>query len=278
MADQARQVVPFKDRQWIPVRLDQIVIEPGFNCRVVDPSSKTVTSLAESIKAQGLLEPLHLGIFPELLGKLALIDGEHRFAACKLAGIAEVMCMVDTFASRDDAFMACVVKSQHRKRLRTYELAIACVRLSKAGFTPDVIAAHIGIQKSYVVQLLKIMTMLIPELLDLFRREDAETTVAKLILCCGLSPTDQRLEYEKMIYGREKEVERGAPPKKKRIRSGRTPTYIKSVIADLYAPEAMIKVRGLEKKMSEETRAACATLLRHLLGDIVEYPITISKR
>jgi hypothetical protein len=79
--------------------------------RPVSPADTEVRELAESIRQYGLREP----IVVTTDGKI--ISGHRRYAACKLAGLAEVPCRVEDLHSSDPRFVT-LLREYNRQRVK----------------------------------------------------------------------------------------------------------------------------------------------------------------
>lgn len=116
--------------------------------------------LAETMKAQGVLEPL---IVREISnGKGAayeIIAGARRFRAAKIAGLAEVPCLVRDVDDRQ-AMELMLVENLQRKDLSALEEADGYAELvKKAAYDVKAIAAKIGRGIGYVYARLKLVDL-----------------------------------------------------------------------------------------------------------------------
>lgn len=259
--------------------LDQIYILGGFNCREVKDTDEHVLALRDSIRSIGLQEPLQVGVFPDSKPHTyQIVDGENRLRALRLAGAKEALCIIDTFESRDEAFLVNVAKNFRKKRLRTYELAHAASRLRKAGFTAKRISVEIGVSETHVGNLARCVEKLIPPLLDMFRRNDADATVAELIQCAAMSPTEQAVRHQHIVYGRSLEGLAPNQERKPKTANGAPPRplkrdKIKALSLDVINGES-VEVRGKPKAITEDMREFGAVLLRYVLGELKKNPVT----
>ena len=83
--------------------------------------------LAESIKAQGIMQPILVRrlVDGENAGKYEIIAGERRFRASRLAGLAEVPVLVREVPNEAAAAMA-LIENIQREDLNPLEEARAC--------------------------------------------------------------------------------------------------------------------------------------------------------
>ena len=71
-----------------------------------------IQELADSIKSQGLLQPIL--VRPAKKGKYLVVAGERRFRACQFAGLTEIMCHVKLMTD-DEALEAQITENLQRK-------------------------------------------------------------------------------------------------------------------------------------------------------------------
>ncbi len=120
--------------------------------------------LAESIKAQGVMQPilvrpLHEG---EHAGKYEIIAGERRFRASGLAGLQSVPVLVRDVANEAAAAMA-LIENIQREDLNPLEEAHGLQRLVKEfGLTHEEAAQAVGRSRSAASNLLRLLNLAEP--------------------------------------------------------------------------------------------------------------------
>ena len=120
--------------------------------------------LAESIKAQGVMQPilvrrLHDG---EHAGKYEIIAGERRFRASRLAGLAEVPVLVREVPNESAAAMA-LIENIQREDLNPLEEAHGLQRLVREfGLTHEQAAQAVGRSRSAASNLLRLLNLADP--------------------------------------------------------------------------------------------------------------------
>jgi ParB family chromosome partitioning protein len=120
--------------------------------------------LAESIKAQGIMQPilvrqLHDG--PNA-GKYEIIAGERRFRASRLAGLASVPVLVRDVPNEAAAAMA-LIENIQREDLNPLEEAQGLQRLIKEfGLTHETAAQAVGRSRSAASNLLRLLNLADP--------------------------------------------------------------------------------------------------------------------
>ena len=120
--------------------------------------------LAESIKAQGIMQPIlvrQLNQGPHQ-GLYEIIAGERRFRAAKIAGLAEVPVLVREVPDESAAAMA-LIENIQREDLNPLEEAIGIQRLIKEfELTHDEAAQAVGRSRSACSNLLRLINLAEP--------------------------------------------------------------------------------------------------------------------
>ena len=120
--------------------------------------------LAESIKAQGIMQPI-LGrrlTAGTNAGKYEIIAGERRFRAAKLAGLSEVPVLVRNVPDQAAAAMA-LIENMQREDLNPLEEAQGLQRLIKEfGLTHEDAAQAVGRSRSAASNLLRLLNLADP--------------------------------------------------------------------------------------------------------------------
>ena len=120
--------------------------------------------LAESIKAQGVMQPILVRqlIRGEHAGKYEIIAGERRFRASKLAGLDSVPVLVRDVPDEAAAAMA-LIENMQREDLNPLEEAQGLQRLVKEfGLTHEQAAQAVGRSRSAASNLLRLLQLAEP--------------------------------------------------------------------------------------------------------------------
>jgi ParB family chromosome partitioning protein len=113
--------------------------------------------LAESIRAQGIIQPLVVRLRPQ--GEYELIAGERRWRAAQRAGLHEVPVVVRDVAETR-AFEMALVENLQREDLNPIEEAEGYQRLlSDFGYTQESLAARVGKDRSTVANALRLLRL-----------------------------------------------------------------------------------------------------------------------
>ena len=120
--------------------------------------------LAESIKAQGIMQPIlvrKLADGPNA-GKYEIIAGERRFRAARIAGLAEVPVLVREVPDEAAAAMA-LIENIQREDLNPLEEAQGLSRLVKEfGLTHEQAAQAVGRSRSAATNILRLLNLADP--------------------------------------------------------------------------------------------------------------------
>jgi ParB family transcriptional regulator, chromosome partitioning protein len=128
--------------------------------------------LAESIKAQGIMQPILVrklandtegkARYGDKAGKYEIIAGERRFRAAKLAGLDSVPVLVKDVADNHAAAMA-LIENIQREDLNPLEEAQGLQRLIKEfGLTHELAAQAVGRSRSAASNLLRLLNLTDP--------------------------------------------------------------------------------------------------------------------
>ena len=136
------------------------MLKPGrFQPRTrMDPQS--IAELADSIKAQGLIQPIL--VRPVDGGKYEIIAGERRWRAAQLAGLAQVPVIVRAVPDQAALAMA-LIENIQREDLNPLEEAGGIHRLiDEFRMTHDTAAQAVGRSRSAVTNLLRLLNLAKP--------------------------------------------------------------------------------------------------------------------
>jgi ParB family chromosome partitioning protein len=155
-----------------------------------------LTSLAESIKTHGIVQPLLVRRRGE---DFELIAGERRWRAAKMAGLTRVPVLVREVADQDLLEIA-LIENIQRENLNPIEEAQAYKRLiENVGLTQEALATRVGRDRSYITNYLRLLR-LPDDLQQLVKDGRLSTGHARTIL--GVSHEDlQRRLARQVIDG-----------------------------------------------------------------------------
>lgn len=133
--------------------------------------AEAVDSLAESIKAQGILQALTVAPHPDTTEgwtapQWIVIDGHRRYAAAQLLDLPDVPCIVrPDLTDRADQIAAMLATAREREDLSAAEEATGVQAMLDLGENVSTIAARTGMSKTKVRQRAKVAG-LPPEILE----------------------------------------------------------------------------------------------------------------
>ena len=154
----AQRQPPSRELQELPLDL----LQPGrFQPRrAIDPDS--IAELADSIRAQGMVQPLLARPLNAAAGAQAryeIVAGERRWRAAQRAGLERIPAVVRPL-SDEQAAMAALVENVQREDLGAVELAEALRRiLDISGATHKEVAQSIGLSRAAVSNYLRLLEL-----------------------------------------------------------------------------------------------------------------------
>jgi ParB family chromosome partitioning protein len=166
----------------------------------VDMRPESLGELADSIKAQGLIQPILVRpLTPRDPGesqRYEIIAGERRWRAAQMAGMAEIPAVIRDVP--DDAAVAmALIENIQRENLNPLEEARALLRLiEEFGLTHQSAAEAVGRSRAAVSNLLRLME-LADEVKQLVEQRSIEMGHARALL--GLTTRRQQIEVANLV-------------------------------------------------------------------------------
>lgn len=121
-----------------------------------------LAELADSIRAQGIMQPILVRPIDATKGRYEIIAGERRFRAAQMAGLTEVPVLVRDVADEHAAAMA-LIENIQREDLNPLEEAQGVKRLlDEFGLTHEQAATAIGRSRSATSNLLRLLNLATP--------------------------------------------------------------------------------------------------------------------
>jgi ParB family chromosome partitioning protein len=115
--------------------------------------------LAQSIKANGILQPIVVYRDPASKGRYRIIAGERRWRAAGMAGLKEIPALVRT-VERDKLLELSLIENIQREDLNPIEVATAFERLqSQHGLRHEQIAEQTGKDRSTITNFLRLLKL-----------------------------------------------------------------------------------------------------------------------
>ena len=213
-----------------------------------------LAELADSIRAQGIMQPILVRPVDVAKGRYEIIAGERRFRAAQLAGLTEVPVLVKDVADEHAAAMA-LIENIQREDLNPLEEAQGVKRLlDEFGLTHEQASQAIGRSRSATSNLLRLLnlasavqTMLLAGDIDMGHARallavDTATQIqlANQIIAKRLSVRDA----EQLVARTDK----GASTKTLRAKAvSRDVARLEETLSDQLGPKVTLKVTGKER-------------------------------
>ena len=214
--------------------------------------------LAESIKAQGIMQPILVRpIAPQGAVRYEIIAGERRFRAARLAGLAEVPVLVKPVPDEAAAAMA-LIENIQREDLNALEEAQGLKRLvDEFGLTHDQAAQAVGRSRSAASNLLRLLNLAEP-VQNMLMAGDIDMGHARALLALDgahqiTSATEiaaKKLsvrEAEKLVQ-RQQGAGRQAPLLRVKSDKSRDVLRLEEELSDLLTAQVEIRVRKKTKR------------------------------
>jgi ParB family chromosome partitioning protein len=151
----------------------------------IDMRAETLAELADSIKAQGVVQPIVVRALgaPDVgeSQRYEIIAGERRWRAAQMAGLTEIPAVI-RHISDDAAIAVSLIENIQRENLNPLEEARALTRLiTEFGLTHQEAADAVGRSRAAVSNLLRLLE-LAPEVCELLEKRTIEMGHARALL------------------------------------------------------------------------------------------------
>lgn len=135
-------------------------LQPGKYQPRTNMDQVALTELAESIKAQGIMQPIL--VRPVDQGRYEIIAGERRWRAAQLAGLNEVPALICKVAD-ESALAMSLIENIQRENLNPLEEAMGIQRLiNEFGMTHQTAGEALGNSRSTISNLLRLLNLSAP--------------------------------------------------------------------------------------------------------------------
>ncbi|WP_301818901.1 ParB/RepB/Spo0J family partition protein [Neisseria maigaei] len=132
-------------------------IRPGRYQARVQIDDEALQELADSIKAQGVIQPVI--VREHGLSRYELIAGERRWRAAQIAGLSEIPAVIKTI-SDETALAMGLIENLQRENLNPIEEAQGLKRLAdEFGLTHETIAKAVGKSRSAISNSLRLLSL-----------------------------------------------------------------------------------------------------------------------
>jgi ParB family chromosome partitioning protein len=166
----------------------------------MDMRPETLSELADSIKSQGLVQPILVRPLPHRnpgeSQRYEIIAGERRWRAAQMAGITEIPSVIRDVPDEAAVAMA-LIENIQREDLNPLEEARALLRLiEEFGLTHQAAAEAVGRSRAAVSNLLRLME-LADDVKHLLEQRSIEMGHARALL--GLTARRQQIEVANLV-------------------------------------------------------------------------------
>ena len=135
--------------------IDEIEPNPDQPRRRIDPDG--LASLAESLKARGVLQPIV--VRPLAGGRYELVAGERRLRAAQIAGLERIAAVIRETPEAERLELA-LIENMARSDLNPIEEARACATLVEdLGLTKEEVARRVGRSRAAVANLVRMLEL-----------------------------------------------------------------------------------------------------------------------
>ncbi len=268
--------------EFIRVLIKQVDDE-GYNARVsVDDGSPEFAELCQSIKEAGLVEPIVITPHDDpkkvSAGKpYDLVAGFRRFCALKRVGVRETFAVLHHYTHPAQRIIVNLLENQHRVDLRAFEQATAFKKLREEGFRTETIANKLAISETKINNYVSCVENLVPELLDVFKKNNEGTTLAMLIQMSRATKEEQESYYRalSMAKGTEPKADKTPKDKSEKGPKPKNKDQMGGFLGDLVRAESII-IDGEEVLIEDaDPREAIEAAMRWARGEIKGYPLVL---
>ncbi len=141
-------------KEIVKIRLNKII--PNKNQPRLDFYDDSIKGLAESIKQNGLLQPITVRKAGD---KFELIAGERRYRACMLNGAKDIEAIIMESTDEESANLA-LIENIQREDLNAIEQAMAMKRImASENITQNELAERLGYRQSTVANKLRLLKL-----------------------------------------------------------------------------------------------------------------------
>jgi len=233
------------------VAVSEIVPNPDQPRRHFD--EEALTSLAESIRRHGLLQPL---VVRRIAGRFELIAGERRLQAAKRANLESVPVIVRD-ARPEDRLELALIENLQRENLTPLEEAEAYRHLMDAyGLTQEEIAQRVGKSRPAITNTLRLLAL--PEAVKA-QLEGGELSAGHARAVLSLEDEQEQVDFAREVVTRKlsKSTTESLAAARSKRPSKRTAT---STVSDVHVralAEELTRDFGTRVRITSRARGGC---------------------
>lgn len=216
----------------------------------LDFDEDEIKGLAESIKNQGLLQPVVLRKLES--GKYQIISGERRYRALKHLGKVKIPSLIKTDISDTKMLEMALVENIQRENLNEIEKAISYQKLLKdCGLSHQELSEQVGKSRSVITNSLRLLKL--PDDIQMMvRRNELSTGHARAI--AGLSSTEDQMTIAERVIFEGLSVRDVESLVKKIIEKGTSKEPIKEKVKIELDPDLLVQEEKLRYRYGTDVK------------------------
>ncbi|WP_320129082.1 ParB/RepB/Spo0J family partition protein [uncultured Sphaerochaeta sp.] len=181
------------DHAFLEVGLEHIHANPRQPRK--DFNDASLRELSESIKSQGVLQPILVEEISS--GEYSIVAGERRYRASKMAGLEQVPVLVKSFSDMQRLEVS-LIENIQRENLNPVEEAKAYAYLiQEAGITQDELAKRLGKNRSTISNSIRLLQLSSPMQNDLLTGKFSAGQARALLSV--VNPADREILYRTVL-------------------------------------------------------------------------------
>lgn len=231
----------------IYINLSAITPNPNQPRKTFDDDS--LNELAESIKSQGVIQPIIVEEYAP--GKYSIIAGERRFRAAQIAGLNTIPSIIKSFGEIQRMEVS-LIENVQRENLNPIEEAFAYQYLiQKSGYTQEEVARKVGKSRSAVTNSIRLLNL--PDTIKDDLISGLITSGHARAILSLVNPSDQMLLRNKIVEDdlsvREaealaEEYNKGRKIIQKKKEKGKDPEILQAEEKFINAIGAKVEIKG----------------------------------
>ena len=229
------------------IDLSSIMANPNQPRKSFDEDS--LNDLAESIKSQGVIQPIIVEEYAP--GKFSIIAGERRFRAAQIAGLKNIPSIVKNLGEIQRMEVS-LIENVQRENLNPVEEAFAYQYLiQKSGYTQEEVAKKVGKSRSAITNSIRLLNL--PDTIKDDLISGLITSGHARAILSLVNPSDQMLLRNKIVEGdlsvREAEAladdyNKGRKIVQKKKEKGKDPEVLLAEEKFINAIGAKVEIKG----------------------------------
>jgi ParB family chromosome partitioning protein len=217
----------------------------------VDFEEETLSELADSIREQGIIQPLTV----RKMGydRYQLISGERRLRASQLAGLTEVPCYI-RIANDVQVLEMALVENIQRESLNSLEIAISYQRLiDECELTQEELSQRVGKNRSTITNYLRLLKL--PPVIQAAIR-DSRISMGHARTLLGIEDINYQIALMEDIINLDLSVRET----EERVREHNKPIPVKKVVVKNEIPE---EIETLSRNVAEKFKVKTSVHLNN---------------